>query len=195
MGFSLILYIILSGSVGALFIAAALDVIDMNILSFYLHEFSQTTYSLHSPRWTVLLAGLLIILFCLRYIQTRLRRLSRDKSIRFESSQGTVSITLFAIEDMLKKMLEEKTEVSHIKPKVSLRKKGIDILIKGVLSAEVNLVEFTQEIQEKIKEKMDTFLGEDKDVRVNLEIRKVSMPGKKGSLPTQEPEVPFRHYD
>ena len=195
MGFSLLLYIILSCSVGIFFIGASLDVVDMSDLSFYLHEFSQTSYSLHSPRWIVLLSGVLIILFCFRYLQTGLRRLSRDKSIRFESSQGTVSITLFAIEDMLKKMLEEKTEVSQIRPKVSLKKKGIEILIKGVLSAEVNLVEFTQEIQEKIKEKMDTFLGEDKDVRVNLEIRKVSMPGKKGSLPSQEPEVPFRHYD
>ena len=94
-------------------------------------------------------------------------------------------------------MLEEKTEVSHIKPKVFLRKKGIEVVTKGILTSEVNLVDFTREIQEKVKEKMHALLGEDKPVKVNLEIRKVSLGGKKelDEESAQEPEVPFRNYE
>jgi len=190
------LYIVLSFAVGTLLIAFSMQLIDVVAVSHYLYGITSTNFAPGSPRIAMLLGGITIILFALRYIQMGLRRSRRDRSIRFESSQGTVSITLYAIEDMLKKMLEDRAEVSHVRPKVSLRKKGIDILIRGVLNAEVNLVEFTQTIQEKIKEKMDTFLGEDKDVRVNLEIRKVSVGQKKNNEGVdEEPEVPFRRYD
>ena len=91
-------------------------------------------------------------------------------------------------------MLEEKPEVSHIKPRVSLKKKKIEVSTKGVLTAEVNLVEFTKEIQEKIKEKINTLLGEDKQVEVNLEIKKVSLGNKNKTLEKEEPKVPFRNY-
>jgi len=121
--------------------------------------------------------------------------LRRNKSISFDSNEGKVSITLVAIEDMLKKMLESKTEVSRIKPKVLLKRKGIEVLARGVLTTEVNLVDFTKEIQEQIKEKMNNLLGEDKKVQVNLEIRKIALNKKDLLVEDKEPEVPFRNYD
>ncbi|MCK4520164.1 MAG: alkaline shock response membrane anchor protein AmaP, partial [Candidatus Omnitrophica bacterium] len=122
------------------------------------------------------------------------RRRQKNKSITFESDEGKISITLVAIEDMLKKMLEAKTEVSRIKPKVILRKKYIEIAAHGVLTAEVNLVEFTKEIQEQVKEKVHALLGEDKQVQVNLEIRKIAI-NKKELAEEKEPKIPFRDYD
>tara|TARA_Y100000031_G_C8045931_1_gene303900 strand:- start:244 stop:681 length:438 start_codon:yes stop_codon:yes gene_type:complete len=141
------------------------------------------------------LAGVALILLCLRYVQAIFRSSRKNKSINFDSEEGTVSITLFAIEEMLKKMLEERREVSHIKPKVSLRRRRVEVVIRGILTAEVNLIEFTKEIQQAIKKKISVLLGEEKEIRVNLEIRKVAL-GKKGKLiEDKEPEVPFRHYD
>ncbi len=189
-----ILYVVLSLIFGLFLVALSAQLLQINVICEYLEAFSYSEFTLTSSRMTILLIGIVLLLCVFRYIQTSFKRSRRGKSIRFESNQGTVSITLFAIEDMLKKMLETRSEVSHVRPKVTLRKKGLDILIRGVLNAEVNLVEFTQTIQDKIKEKMDTFLGEDKDIRVNLEIRKVSTRETKQSQ-EDEPEVPFRRYD
>jgi hypothetical protein len=190
-----ILYVLLSIVIGLLLVGLSMHLVEIEPLCQYLSSFFYSDLNLTSPRMTVLLIGIVLLLCVLRYMQTGLRRSRQSKAIRFESSHGTVSITLFAIEDMLKKMFESRPEVSHIRPKVSLRKKGLDILIRGVLNVEVNLVDFTQTVQDKIKEKMETFLGEDKDIRVNLEIRKVSTARDKDHGPNDEPEVPFRHYD
>jgi hypothetical protein len=156
-----------------------------------------TDLSFPSTAWLAFLIGWVIILMGIRYIQASLQRSRREKSIPFESPEGKVSITLFALEDMLKKMLEERKEVSHIKPKVFLRKNGriIEVFARGVLMTEVNLVEFIREIQEKVKEKMDVLLGEDRQVRVNLEIRKVNLGEIKETTEEQEPEIPFRNYE
>jgi len=193
MGFiTVLLYIILSFAVGTLLVGISINLFSLSSLYIYLDT---QVLANAQTRLIVALLGLVVILFSLRYIQTIFTKSRRNKSITFESPQGVVSITLLAIEDMLKKMLEEKTEVSHIKPKVILRKKSIEVLIRGVLLSEVNLVEFTSEIQEKIKEKMNTLLGEDKQVRVNLEIRKVALTKQDIKEEAPEPEIPFRNYE
>ncbi len=192
MGFlTVLIYLLLSFAVGGFFIGLSLDKISIYQLTGYVH-----TNILSDPFARVILglSGLVVVLFSLRYIEAYFRRSQRDKSIIFEYPEGKVSITLFALEDMLKRMLEEHTEVTRIRPKVLLKKQAIIVNTKGVLTAEVNLVDFTKEIQEKIKEKMSTLLGEDKEVKVNLIIRKVSLGGKKSAAEEPEPEVPFRNY-
>ena len=42
---------------------------------------------------------------------------------------------------------------------------------------------------------MNNLLGEEREVRVNLEIRKVSLGGKKALSEELEPEIPFRNYE
>jgi uncharacterized alkaline shock family protein YloU len=116
----------------------------------------------------------------------------QNKNISFESREGKVKITLVAIEDLLKKMIEQRDEISHIKVKVRLKKKIIAVQIKGYLNYEVNLVDLTKEIQEKVKERIAVLLGEDKKVVIDLQIRKITVSGDNDK--TEEPEIPFRHY-
>ena len=193
MGFiTILIYIVLSLSTGVFLISLSLGIINEEVLINSLSLYANSEFSL---KFAFTLAGAILILLCLRYIQTFFHRSKRNRAITFESSGGKVSVTLFAIEDMLKRMLEERNEVSHVKPKVFLRRKAIEVTTRGILTTEVNLVEFTKEIQEKVKEKIHTLLGEDKEVRVNLEIRKVALGGKKGEALEKEPEIPFRNYD
>lgn len=192
MGFlTILIYIILSLAVGLLLAGLSLGMITVDAITAYLAQIpADFPLQLVSA-----LSGILLILFCLRYLQASFRSSLRNKSISFESDEGRVSITLVAIEEMLKKMLEEKTEVSQIKPKVLLKKKGIEVIARGVLTAEVNLVEFTKIIQEQVKEKVHNLLGEDKMVQVNLEIRKISLSKKELITEEKEPKIPFRNYE
>jgi len=185
MGFlTVLIYIILSLVVGSLLLGLSLEIVNVNALADYLNE----VLSDFSLNLSLALIGAILILFCLRYIHAFFHRSRKDKTITFESPQGKVSITLFAIEDMLKKMLEEKSEISHIKPRVLLRKNNVEVNTKGVLTTEVNLVEFTKEIQQNVKEKIHSLLGEDKKVKVNLEIRKLSLGNKSGFRKKKSPK-------
>ncbi|MCF7888369.1 MAG: alkaline shock response membrane anchor protein AmaP [Candidatus Omnitrophica bacterium] len=191
MGFlTILIYIVLSFSVGILLVIVPTGILNLKHAADYL---SQNTLANFSSSATLVLIGLIIILLCLRYIQKMILSNRQNKNISLESKEGKVNITVMAVEDMLKKMLEERDEVSHIKVKVNLKKKIILVQIKGYLNYEVNLVNFTKEIQEKVKEKLEVLLGEDKKVAVNLQIRKITMKDKKDKL--EEPEVPFRHYE
>lgn len=191
MGFlTILIYIVLSFSVGILLVTVPTGILNLKDAADYL---SQNTLANFSSSATLVLIGLIIILLCLRYIQKMILSNRQNKNISLESKEGKVNITVMAVEDMLKKMLEERDEVSHIKVKVSLKKKIILVQIKGYLNYEVNLVNFTKEIQEKVKEKLEVLLGEDKKVAINLQIRKITMKDKKDKL--EEPEVPFRHYE
>lgn len=193
MGFlTVLIYVVLSLAGGLFLIGLSLSFFDLAALTTYAET---TLLGDFYARFSVFVTGLLLVLFCLRYIQASLARSKKDKSISFESPEGRVSVSLSAIEDMIKKMLEENSEISHIKPKVLMRKKKIEIRIRGVLNSEVNLVDFTKDIQERIKEKISILLGEDKHVQINLEIRKVALGEQKGTLEDKEPSIPFRHYE
>jgi uncharacterized alkaline shock family protein YloU len=191
MGFlTMLIYIVLSFSVGTLLVIVPTGILNLKDAADYLN---QNTLANFSSSAALVLIGLIIILLCLRYIQKMILSSRQNKNISLESKEGKVNITVMAVEDMLKKMLEERDEVSHIKIKVSLKKKIISVQIKGYLNYEVNLVNFTKEIQEKVKEKLEVLLGEDKKVAVNLQIRKITMTDRKEK--PEEPEVPFRHYE
>ncbi|MFO8052767.1 MAG: alkaline shock response membrane anchor protein AmaP [Candidatus Omnitrophota bacterium] len=191
MGFlTILIYIILSFSVGTLLIIVPTGILNLKGAVNYLDQYVLVNFSSNA---TLVLIGLLIVLLCLRYIQKMIVTNRQHKNISLESKEGKVNITVMAVEDMLKKMLEERDEVSHIKVKVGLKKKVVLVQIKGYLNYEVNLVNFTKEIQEKVKEKLEVLLGEGKKVAVDLQIRKITMKDKKEK--SEEPEVPFRHYE
>jgi uncharacterized alkaline shock family protein YloU len=178
---------------GVSFLGFALNLIDLNLITEYLEK-----NILLDPYSRIILGliGILILLFCLRCLQSIFYRLTKEKSINFSSEYGEVSVTVSAIEDLIKKLLEEKKQFSHIKPKVILKKKGIEIIIRGDLASEVNIVEFTKEVQEKVKDKLYAFLGEEKVINVRVEIRKIVFAGKKKEEEEEEKEleIPFRNY-
>ena len=66
-------------------------------------------------------------------------------------------------------------------------------MVRGSLKEEVNLIEFTSMVQEMIKKKLNYLLGEDEELKINLEIRKLAFSGSK-EIVEDEPKAPFRDY-
>jgi uncharacterized alkaline shock family protein YloU len=187
---TVLVYCVVSLFLGSFLVGVSLNLIDFTQVATYLDK---TVLIDSYSRLLIGLWGILIILFCVRYLQSLVVGAYREKAITFSSEHGSVSITLFAIEDMIKKILEEKKELSHIRPKVSLKKRGIEVIIRSNLISEVNIVDFTKNVQEKIKERLYSFLGGDKEINVKFEIRKITF-GNKKIVKEEEPEYPFRHY-
>jgi hypothetical protein len=192
MGFlTILIYITLSLLLGFVFIGLSLNIIDVGAAASYLETYVVSDIT---AKAILGIAGFLMVLICLRYVQSIFRRSLSEKSITFESPEGTVDITLFAIEDMLRRMIEDKKELSHVKPRIMSKKRKMEVIIRGDLASEVNILEFTRGIQVQIKEKLENILGEDKEIKVRMKIRKMVFGGKKKAGEQETPEVPFRNY-
>lgn len=191
---SFLIYLIVSFTIGMLLIVLPFKLQDLPFIVKYFE-----TLLISDPINGMIsgLLGILIIMGCLWMLNAILIKPRKEKSLTFESPTGKVSISFFALEDMLKKMLEEKSEIVNAKPRVWTRKKEIIVNLRTNLAAEVNLVDFTKELQEKIKEKLQHLLGEDKEIKIHVEIRKMRIPSAKNREnpeDKEEPEVPFRNY-
>lgn len=189
-----LIYVLASFLIGFFVLGVALnpDILTTTV-PYIQNEILADTYS----RIVIALSGILLVVLSLKYLHTVIFSSRQEKAITLQLPSGKVSVTLFALEDMIKKFLEEKKELSHIKPRVISSKKGIEVVIKSTLISEVSLIELTGDIQEKIKEKLLNLLGPDKEINIRLEIKKMNFGAKKGKeqVPEEEePEVPFRNY-
>jgi len=146
-----------------------------------------------SVRWIFFLGGALMILLAIRFTQTAASRTHRDKALIFNTQHGPIHITLFAIEDMIKKALVANVELSDIRPRVTAEKNELEVMIRTNIAADVNVLGVTKEVQGNIHEKLTQILGSDQPIRIKIEIRKMLLSKKKPvqkevSLPTNYTE-------
>jgi len=183
-------YVVLSLFVGLILINLSFDLIPLTDFTMVLNY-----YILLNPWYNLAigLLGILLILLVIRHLHVLLANSYQAKSISLESAQGKVSITIAAIEDMLKKMLEAEEKISHVRPKITTKKNEVTVNLRAYLTSSSNLIESTQGIQDKIKTKLEMLLGEKKNIIVKVDISKVLSK----HLPLNEegePEIPFRNY-
>jgi uncharacterized alkaline shock family protein YloU len=172
---SIVLYILISLAVGVGLIGLSLDNQWLNLKTYVDYIASVSSQNLFT-RSTVFLSGALIVLIFLRMLQKAFSRAKSKKTIRAKTDQGQIDVTLVAIEDMVKKVLHTSDNIAHIRSKVTSNKKDVIINVKLTLKKAVNVKSFAQEIQEKIKNKIQTILGDQRNLKINLEIRKISAP-------------------
>lgn len=186
---TILIYVIISLALGLSVIGLAFGLIDLNVFANYMTTLATAT---PNSRLIFTLLGLLIIFNAVRYIEYIFISSPRRRIIPLESPYGNVTITLSAIEDMIKRILESRREITCIKPRIVIKKKEIEVVVRGNLSSELNAIELTKEIQEKIKEKIVNLLGEEREIKVDVEIRKIVF-SKKNSIEEKETEMPFRY--
>ena len=124
----------------------------------------------------------------------------KERTIAFENPAGRVSISLSALEDMIKRNVLRVSDVKEIKSVIRATKKGIDVTCRLVLKAEGNIPETTLRIQELIKSRVQEILGLEENVTVKLHIAKIfsqtekDKGGREGDLSDFSESVPFKGY-
>ncbi len=192
--FSSLVYILISFFMGGILILISLS-------SFYIPQIESVLTSIYaSPNLRLIsgLTGLLIILICIKTIQTSLVKAQREKTIAFEGNYGPVSISLSAVEDIIKKLLLEFKELKEVRPQVTASKKGLQIILRVVLSSYTNIPEFTARIQGLVRDRVQSMLGIEEEIQIKVEIRKIIYPEPKNKKQesTQEiPTIPYREYE
>src|SRR3990167_8341704 len=60
----------------------------------------------------------------------------KDHMIAFDNPTGRVSVSLLAIEDLVRRVISQAKEVKDVKSKISASKKGLQIKVKLILRSE-----------------------------------------------------------
>jgi len=129
--------------------------------------------------------GGVIILIGFLKAHVKLAKLQTNKTIAFENPEGQVTISLSAIEDFIKKSVRSFPEVRELRSIVSASKKGINITCKATLSANSNIPQTTEKIQNMIKTKVHDMLGVEEKINIKVNITKISSKGK-----SETPDIP-----
>lgn len=142
-------------------------------------------------------AGLLFI----NYIFARLVSGSqqREKTIAFDNPSGRVSVSLPAMEDLIKRIMSRVPEVKEVKPAISASKKGLEVNVRMVLRADVNIPEMTSKLQDVIKTKIQDTIGLEETIVVKIHVSKIipeelKYKKSKDSPDDSQPTVPFQGY-
>ena len=127
----------------------------------------------------------------------------KQKTIAFDNPSGRVSVSLEALEDLIRRVVARVPEVKEARPFIVATGKGLDISVRLVLNSEANIPDLTARLQDLIKRKVQDTIGIDEDVVVKIDVIKIipedrsnDKRGKKNKEDQNldEPTVPFQGY-
>ena len=138
--------------------------------------------------------AIVIISFVLEDIIYGRRR--RERTIAFDNPSGQVVVSLSALEDLIKALNTQLTEIKEIRPAIMANKKGMDVAIKLVLRQETNIPELTARLQDLVRRKIEDAVGMEGRVRIHIHVIKMALEERKGRKAVQihEPHIPFHGY-
>ena len=119
-------------------------------------------------------SGLLLILVSFSFDQIILGRFQREKTIAFSTSSGQVTISLSAVEDLIRRLVGIIPEIKELRPNVVANKKGIAVDMRVVLRSEANIPELTSRLQEIAKSKIQEVLGLEEQIIIRIHVAKIA---------------------
>jgi hypothetical protein len=143
----------------------------------------------------IIAATLIISLVFARIIYGRQRE---ERLIHFNNPLGKVTISLSALEDLIRRLVIHTPQIKEIRPNIISSKKGLDVEIRLVLRSDTNIPDLTADLQETIKRKIQDVVGAEERVNIRVHVVKISSDSGKDLGRDADDEVvsplPFRGY-
>lgn len=127
-------------------------------------------------------AGGLLVLLSLLYLLTFRRRRPKVRYITFASGHGTVSISVNAVRDYIRKLSGEFSAVVSMDPKIRAEKDRLSMDLDVHLVAGVRIPELSQHLQARVRESLRAGLGIDEVSEIRVRVQEI----------TGEPQTPRR---
>jgi uncharacterized alkaline shock family protein YloU len=167
---------------GIMFYAAVIIVVGLALIAFSFNLFlpqdinSLLVYAQSSQNSRIIigLSGALLILVSFSFAQIILGKLQREKTIAFATSSGQVTISLSAVEDLIRRLAGIIPEVKELRPDVVANKKGIIVDMRVVLRSEANIPELTSRLQDITKSKIQEVLGLEEQIIIRIHVAKIA---------------------
>lgn len=181
--------------IGGLIIGFSLHIIQIqDVVAMF-----EAGYNVFNMRIITALIGLLLILISIAFANLILGRIQKERTIAFNNPSGQVTVSLSAVEDLVKRLTANLAEVKETRPDVIATKKGIQIDLRVVLRSESNIPDLTLKLQELIKSRIQDILGVEEAVIIRVHVAKIitseeEKDKKKKGQEKEEPIVPFQSY-
>ena len=124
-----------------------------------------------------MVAGVIVastMLLGLGFARVILGRQEQERLIHFDNPLGRVTISLAALEDLIRRLAVHMPQVKEIRPDVVSTKKGLDVDIRLVLRSDVNIPEMTANMQDIIKRKVQDVIGGEERVNIRMHVIKIA---------------------
>jgi uncharacterized alkaline shock family protein YloU len=125
-------------------------------------------------------------------------RRQKERTIAFDNPNGPVTVSLVALEDLVKRLIVQVPEAKEIRPYIIAVKKGLEADIKIILRHETNIPEMTARFQDLVRRKIEDAIGMEGKINIRVHVTKVSLDDIKGKRPVEtfvpQPTVPFHGY-
>ena len=125
----------------------------------------------------------------------------KEKNIAFNNPSGRVSVSLAAMEDLIRRLVARIPEVKEARPLVIKSSKGLDITVRLILNTETSIPEMTARLQDLIKRKIEDTIGIDEPVIVKIDVIKIILEDRtkrnknpKETANLDDPNVQFQGY-
>ncbi len=182
--------------VGCFFLLLSLKWIKLGSLVMIL----QTIYTQDRLRLIIGITAGVILFKNFLYYQLLSMNLGR-KTIAFDNPSGRVSVSLSALEDLIRRTINKFPEVKQSKSNVVTSKKGLRVTVKLILRSGRNIPELTSRIQDLVQNKVHEMIGISEPVNVTVYISKI-VPDKDSDRDSSEkireeklePHIPFHGY-
>ncbi len=169
-------------TLGIMFYAAVIIIIGLALIVFSLNLLlPQDINNLfiyaqgnQNSRVIIGLSGALLILISFSFAQVILGKFQREKTIAFATSSGQVTISLSAVEDLIRRLAGIIPEVKELRPNVVANKKGIIVDMRVVLRSEANIPELTSRLQDITKSKIQEVLGLEEQIIIRIHVAKIA---------------------
>jgi uncharacterized alkaline shock family protein YloU len=167
---------------GIVFYAAMIMVIGLALIVFAfnlllpadINNLLTLAQSSNNYRLALGLSGALLILISFSFAQIILGKFQRERTIAFTTSSGQVTISLSAVEDLIRRLAGVIPEVKELRPYVVANKKGIIAEMRVVLRSEANIPELTSRLQDLAKSKIQEVLGVDEQIIIRIHVAKIA---------------------
>lgn len=187
------------------FLALGLVLLDLYFERFFTIVFMKEEIELFfANKLYILLASIVFIAIPVLYMLVTISGRRKETFLRYNTGEGEILISIFAVEDFIRKVGKSFREIKDVYPSVSLKgKDSVDISLKVKIWAGVNNLPLAiEEIQKEIRIQVQNMLGIENVHGVHVFLAKDSFaqrdipPRRQKSLNQQpEPRINVGHTE
>jgi len=137
--------------------------------------------------WT----GLAVVMLGMLFFSLRIKAGYTPKTISFDNPEGEVTISIRAIEDFVKRIGHEFPDVQELSSFILPSHNGIKVSLKTTITANANVPNLAETIQNTIKAKMQNILGIENITSVELHISKLANIKAQKTKPIEQKQINF----
>jgi len=193
--FALFCYMVMIAIAGIKLILFAANAFPLNTMLNLISAIYTDTQS----RWIIGGVGLAILIFNYWLIRIIVGEHARGKTIAFDNPSGRVFVSLTAMEDLVRRLLTQESEVKDVRASITARKKRIDVETKVVLNTDGHIPDLIGRLQEMTRQRIEDMVPSDHTVVVRVHIMKIiaenkNKTQKSGTVAQTETPFPFQGY-